>query len=77
LLSLIKKSVLLFIFSITVFHFISCEKKKEIPVDLVVSADSADKIDRQILFNYAKQKIADDVKDVEFGIFEIDRKSVV
>lgn len=72
LLSLIKKSALLFIFGVTLFHFISCEKKKDIPVNLVVSADSADKIDRQILFNYAKQKIADDIIDVEYGVFESD-----
>ncbi len=69
---LIKKgTVLLFMFAV-VFSFFSCEKKKEAPVNLVVSADSADKIDRQILFNYAKQKIADDVKDIEYGIFEND-----
>lgn len=72
LLSLIKNSALLLLYTVVIISFFSCEEKKEPPVNLVVSADSADKIDRQILFNYAKQKIAENVKDIEYGVFESD-----
>ncbi len=70
--SLIKKGILLSLVTTAFFFYASCEKKKDAPVNLVVSADSADKIDREILFNYAKQKIAEDVKDIEYGVFERD-----
>ncbi len=72
LLSLIKKSILPLLCCVMVFHFFACDKKNDKPVNLAVSADSAAKIDRQILFNYAKKVVSDDVKDIEYGVFEKD-----
>jgi hypothetical protein len=52
--------------------FSSCEKKQQKPVSYSVSPDSALRIDKAILANYAQRILGDKIKIFDYGIFETD-----
>jgi hypothetical protein len=52
--------------------FSACEKKEVKPVSYVVSADSALKIDKAILANYAQKVLGEKIVVFDYGIYEAD-----